>query len=95
MRGRLRGIPAWDWFHYVVQTAVLVQKKTTTVVIEIIDQLLASSAFKTYADAAGVARIERGLLLGYLLHCVHVIRQAEGLPQIRQLSEAALERWKD
>ena len=93
-RGRLRGIPAWDWFHYVVQTAVLVQRKPTTVLIEMIDQLLASSAFKTYADAAGFAGIERELLLGYLLHCIHVIRQAEGLPQIRRLSEAAFQRWR-
>src|SRR5262249_7510045 len=71
-RGKLRGIPAWDWFHYVVQTAVLVRKDTTSVVVERVDQLLASSEFQTYASAAGIAGIERELLLGYLLHCVHV-----------------------
>jgi hypothetical protein len=91
-RGRLRGIPAWDWFHYLVQTAVLVRKQPTAAVLERIDELLGSAAFKGYAHAAEITGFERELFIAYVLYVLHVIRPAEGLEQVRQLVEAAIKR---
>ncbi len=92
-RGQLAGPPGWDWFHYVLQTAILVQKATTPAVISQAEALLGSDAFQAYAARAGIAGAERPLLLAYLVHCVEVTKPAEGLPQTQELLTALGERW--
>jgi hypothetical protein len=92
-RGERDGIAGWDWFHYVIQTAILVGKLPIAALVGRVEELLDSVAFKQYADKAGIAGIERELVLAYLLHIVEVIQPAEGGPASRELISALSRRW--
>jgi hypothetical protein len=87
-RGELAGIPGWDWFHYVIQSAILVEHLSTSVLVQRVESLLRSAAFRQYAARAGILGCERELLLGYLLHAVEVIKPSEGLASARDLLHA-------
>jgi hypothetical protein len=89
-RGNLNGIPAWDWFHYVIQTNILVRKRGTEDLIQRVEQLLSSAPFKAYAEKAGISGMERSLLQAYLAHLIEVIKPAEGLEENRALLQALL-----
>jgi hypothetical protein len=91
-RGATAGIPGWDWFHYVIQPAILVEHQSTEVLVERMEQFLVTSAFMDYAKRAGLTGIERALLLAYLLHMVNVIKPSEGLSENRALLDALAER---
>ena len=93
-RGELMGVPGWDWFHYVIQPAILVKHLNTRSLLEEIQKLLNSAQFQAYADKAGIRGLEQHLLLAYLLHRAEVIRPAEGLEQTRALLEGMLARMK-
>jgi hypothetical protein len=84
-RGDPRGLPGWDWFHFVIQPAILVRKAGIEELIRSVETLLASGAFRSYAQEALIQGFERELLLAYLLHIVEVIRPSEGLEQNRVL----------
>ena len=92
-RGELAGIPGWDWFHYVLQPAILVKRLRTSGLVEHIEDLVGSGSFKRYAEHAGIAGFERHLVLAYLLHCVEVIKPSEGLVATRDLLEALRAHW--
>jgi hypothetical protein len=87
-RGELEGVPGWDWFHYVLQPAILVERLRTAELLRKADDLLASDSFREYAKRAGISGMERELMLAYLLHCVAVIQPSEGAAQTRELLEA-------
>jgi hypothetical protein len=84
-RGELVGIPGWDWFHYVIQTAILVQRQEPSHLVERVQALLDSESFGKYAAAAGISGCHRELLLAYLLHMIHVVQPSEGLVQCKDL----------
>jgi hypothetical protein len=84
-RGGPRGLPGWDWFHFVIQPAILVRKAGTDELIRLVETLLANEAFRSYAQKSLIEGFERELLLAYLLHMVEVIRPSEGLEQNRTL----------
>ena len=84
-RGDLRGVPGWDWFHFVVQPAVLVSRESAEQVAQRMERLIASAAFGGYAARAGIVGMERPLLAAYLLHCTEVIGQTEGAQTLRAL----------
>ncbi len=86
-RGDLLGVPAWDWFHFVIQPAVLVGKEPAEQMLRRIEALWASPAFREYAVRAGIRGLEKKLLAAYLLHCTEVIRQTEGCDTLRKLQE--------
>jgi hypothetical protein len=92
-RGELTGIPGWDWFHYVIQSAILVGHLPTSALVQRLESLLNSAAFKQYAARAGIAGCERALVLAYLLHAVEVIKPSEGLTPTRDLLQALSARW--
>ncbi len=92
-RGELAGLPGWDWFHYLLQTGILVERLATAALIRRVEELLDSDAFKAYAQQAGIAGLERPLVLAYLLHCVEVIKPAEGLAATQELLAALGARW--
>ena len=92
-RGQLAGLPAWDWFHYVLQRAINVEREPTALLAARAEAILASDAFKQYAQKAGILGCERQLLMAYLLHAVHVIRPSEGLVQTRELLRTLGARW--
>jgi len=93
-RGELSGIPAWDWFHYVIQPAILVKRTRPLELIERMEGVLGSAAFKNYAHRARVQGLERALLLAYLLYMVNVIKPSEGSAENKEMLRALGERWK-
>ena len=92
-RGNLRGIPGWDWFHFVVQTAILARRQSVEQVAAEVEELLLSPRFKNYAAATGISPIVRPLLLAYLLHHRWVINPLEGSRRVEALFRLLAERW--
>ena len=93
-RGERKGIPGWDWFHYLIQSGILVGHLPTAVLIQRVESLLSSVAFREYATRGGIQGFERELVLAYLLHVVAVIKPSEGLTPTRELLEALAVRWR-
>jgi len=91
-RGDWHGLPGWDWFHYEIQRAILVERPSTAKLIDRVESLLASDPFQRYAGLGGIAGGEREMLLAYLLHHCEVIRPAEGLHESRELLKALVSR---
>jgi len=92
-RGELRGIPAWDWFHFVIQSEILVGRAETSALVQRVERLLSRDDFQRYAQRSGIAGLERDLALAYLLHVVEVIQPAEGLAANRELLDALAAEW--
>jgi hypothetical protein len=93
-RGELTGIPGWDWFHYIIQSAILVGRMPTSTLVQRVEGLLGSEAFRRYAERAGIFGSERELVLAYLLHVAEVIKPSEGLAQTRELLQALAGHWR-
>ncbi|MGA2865996.1 MAG: hypothetical protein ABSF95_16100 [Verrucomicrobiota bacterium] len=87
-RGEVTGIAGWDWFHYLIQRAILVERRPTRELAGRVEGLLNSEPFQRYAAHAGLRGCERELVLAYLLYSAEVIKPAEGLPQTRDLVSA-------
>lgn len=92
-RGELNGVPGWDWFHFVIQNAILVKRLPTEEVADLAEELVHSSHFEEYALAAGISRISRQLMLGYLLRQDRVIRPEHGAETTRELYQVLSRRW--
>jgi hypothetical protein len=92
-RGNLRGIPGWDWFHFIIQTAILARRLSAECVAAEVEQLLLSPRFEKYAAVAGIGEIARPLALGYLLHHQWAVRPREGGQAAGQLFDLLAERW--
>ena len=93
-RGELTGIPGWDWFHYVIQSAILVGRLPTSGLMQRVESLLGSEAFQRYAERASIRGCERELVLAYLLHVAQVIKPSEGLVPTRELLHALASGWR-
>ncbi len=92
-RGDTAGIPGYDWFHYLIQTRLLVDHEPTDSVIRQLEALINSPDFQSYSAKAQIAGIERELAMLYLLHHNEVIRPAEGLKEGNELLLALAARW--
>lgn len=92
-RGEISGVPGWDWFHFVLQPALLVQRESPDALLRRCEAMFASPDFKSYAERAGIAGHAPALALGYLLNCLHVTQQTEGGENLRALLELAAGRW--
>ena len=92
-RGELNGIPAWDWFHFVLQPAILVEKLSVAALARRVDSLLNSAAFRRYAECAGILGVEHELLLGYLLHCRRILKPSIEVRQTEELLELLRQEW--
>ncbi len=77
-RGQLKGIPAWDWFHFIVQTSILVKRHSPERVAAELAQLIHSARFQKYASDAGISQIIEPLLLVYLLNQKLIVQPLEG-----------------
>ena len=84
-RGEQSGPPGWDWFHFTLQPAILVQRLSLDRLVEHVDQSLRTPEFLEYARQAGITAHARALLLAYLLYCRDVQKQSEGSERIEQL----------
>jgi hypothetical protein len=85
--GQFPGVPSWDWFHYIVQTSILVRHDSPHETLLRLQQLFALSTFKSYAKEAGITDGILGILVGYLLHNkMHGLSgDAESIDQISRL----------
>lgn len=92
-RGQRTGLPGWDWFHYVLQPAILVGRQSAPALCRVAQQLLATDSFVAYAQRAGMAGLERELLLAYLLYGVEVLQPGQGGEPTRRLLLALSQRW--
>lgn len=93
-RGNLRGIPGWDWFHFVVQTSILARRQSVERVAAEVEELLQSPRFQKYAAATGISSIVKPLLLAYLLHHRWVVTPLEGARQVEELFGLLSARWQ-
>jgi hypothetical protein len=84
-RGEMRGVPGWDWFHYIIQTQVLVGRRSPAEVLRTIMKTIARPDFQSYATRAGFSGKEMPLLAGYLLNAIYVTRQTEGDETLKAL----------
>jgi hypothetical protein len=84
-RGDLNGMPGYDWFHYLIQTRILVAHEPTPVLVMRLEPLFSSEAFQKYAALTRITGIERLLAIVYLLHHNEVIRPGEGLNEGQEL----------
>lgn len=96
-RGEITGPPAWDWFHYIMQPALLVRRESPPALFGRFVRWIDAPAFVDYARAAGLAQEEhrRALGLAYLAYCRDVTRQTEGATELRTLYQIALQQWGD
>ena len=92
-RGELAGIPGWDWFHFVMQPALLVRHETSEAMLARLEGLLRSTEFVDYAQNAGTAESARPLAYAYLMNCLRVTQQTEGRAGLEALTGLAAGRW--
>ena len=93
-RGHLKGIPAWDWFHFIVQTSILVKRYSPERVAAELEQLVHSPRFQKYASDAGISKIVEPLLLAYLLEQKLIVRPLEGSEQTDRLFQLLWTHWQ-
>jgi hypothetical protein len=93
-RGSLQGVPGWDWFHFVVQTAILARRHSVERVAAEVEQLIHSPRFKKYAAEAGISDLVQPLLLAYALHQRWVVQPQEGGQATAELFELLAEHWQ-
>jgi hypothetical protein len=91
--GNLKGIPAWDWFHFIVQSSFLLKDHTPERVAAELEQLVRSPRFQDYAGAAGISGLVEPLLLAYLLHKKYVVRPPKGDALITRLFDLIWAHW--
>jgi hypothetical protein len=94
-RGEREGIPTWDWFHYVLQPAILVGHKPAGMLSGALDELLLSPSFEAYAKLTQTSGLERALCLAYLLYNTEVTKPSEGLAEARELLLSLGQRWQN
>ena len=82
------GPPGWDWFHFIIQRAVLVERRSVPELTALADALLASPPFRSYAERSGISGTAPALFAAYLMHCIHVVRQADGRTALEGLLAA-------
>jgi hypothetical protein len=92
-RGEAVGFPGWDWFHYVAQSAILVEKLSAEAVAQKLEKLLASESFKKYAATAGISGQEKVLTVAYLFYCAKILRPTEGAEVGEKMLSVLSERW--
>jgi len=92
--GHLKGIPGWDWFHFIVQISILVKRHSRERVAAELEQLVRSPRFQNYALSAGISQIVEPLLLAYLLHQTLVIQPLEGRRQTEGLFQLLWRQWQ-
>jgi len=87
-RGEAPGIPGWDWFHYVVQTSILVHREKPPEIYQRILRLLETPAFVAYARRAGFGSNALLIFASYLAFAAHAT-QSEGLEALLALKDYA------
>ena len=90
-QGAHRGIPGWDWIHFLLQYNTLVRRLSPRETLKEIEALWESPAFKAYAHRTGIEPIIEELtfiFLFYFLHYTDPRENAETTQTILQLFNA-------
>jgi len=88
-RAEVSGPPLWDWLHFVIQPAILVERAAPEIIVQRLQRLFQFPRFLEYANHAKIQGLEWRLVEAYLQYCLHVLRQTEGLNRVRALAESA------
>lgn len=91
-RGERVGVPGWDWLHFVLQPAILVQRAAPASMLAKLERLFATPAFVRYATQAKIAGQEWSWAAAYLCYCLRITRQTEGATRLQPLLQAILDR---
>jgi hypothetical protein len=67
-RGAAAGVPAWDWFHWMIHVSLLVHRHDAETSAQFLDEALRSPDFREYAEAAQITGLECALVAGYLMY---------------------------
>ena len=92
-RGEMSGPPGWDWFHLLIQPAILVQNKTPDAIAREVEDFLNGGPFGRYARMAGIEKCAKPWLLAYLLHARDVVKPAEGRQATTELLDLLRRSW--
>jgi hypothetical protein len=91
-RGEIAGIPGWDWFHFYIQSALLVQRCSVDEIITKAKAMFTDSEFRAYAARCGITSIIESLFAAYCSYAVKVVRQTEGAEILTAVATAAWSR---
>jgi glycosyltransferase involved in cell wall biosynthesis len=91
-RGETQGVPGWDWFHYLIQTSILVKKDSPQQTFKRLRELISSAPFTRYAQATGLQDRAGLVLAGYLVHARN-LHQTEGSEKIEALLHSLDRHW--
>lgn len=84
-RGEELGVPGWDWFHYVIQSSILVRREAPLEIIRRVNAVITSTAFEDYAIRTNIQAHKHAILRSYLAHAL-ILRQSEGLAALEALA---------
>ena len=87
------GMPLWDWLHFLIQPAILVERKSPITILGRVAELWKTPPFLQYFERARICGLQGHLLLAYLDYCIYVLKPTEGLEQTRMLAELAHCAW--
>jgi len=90
-RGELTGPAGWDWLHFWLQPAVLVERCRAAGLAARIEAVVASAEFNAYVQAAGLGAVKYEWTLAYLLYWLNVLGagryEAVGRPAVEILEK--------
>ncbi len=89
-RGELRGVPCWDWLHYHIQPAILVQHLEGDHLRSFITSLVNNHDLLLYGEKARATAQIAPLLRAYLLYNWYVLKPTERMSQHEALAAWAL-----
>jgi hypothetical protein len=92
-RGARRGVPGWDWFHFVLQKSVMVQRQSPKTSAVLLERLITSRRFQEYAEAANINSITKPLVLSYLLRQIFVVKPESGISATADVYSLLSRKW--
>lgn len=87
-RGETAGMPGWDWLHFIVQRAILVERLSIPDLTARLRASLGSPEFQRYAHVTGIRGCEPAITTAYLEYMIRVIQPSEGLEKTKLLLAA-------
>lgn len=89
-RGEPMGVPGWDWFHFRIQSRILINHWNANRIWKSLPALIADSDFMNYAARTGITRITAELLRGYLIYADRMLQPTERTNVYSELARMAI-----
>ena len=84
-QGSRRGVPGWDWIHFIVQYSTLVRHLSAHSTLSEIENLWKNAEFQAYAHRTGIASVIKELTFLFLFYFVHYCHPRENAVVAREL----------